>query len=226
MREDVLAAILAADKELSRDEPEVAANIGQQLEHMGLTTWSISVRRRIRDAVARISPKNIIQTGSGIGHLSAWILDHYEGKDGLENFQIIEEGNRFAVILTRLCQRYSSVPTSIKVGTPSLLTGELKAWNIAKIGDPPMQENADVIIVDATMEKLADDIAAMLPLLTKNGVLFTIEPTPPVGDRDDDDAEVIGFNKWMDLIRNTNESHHIAFAPLFGGTIVAWLPKN
>ena len=226
MREDLLAAILAADKELSRDEPEVAANIGQQLEHMGLTTWSISVRRRIRDTVARISPKNIIQTGAGIGHLSAWILDHYEGKDGLENFQIIEEGNRFAVILTRLCQRYSSVPTSIKVGTPSLLTGELKAWNIAKTGDPPMQDNADAIIVDATMEKLADDISAMLPLLTKNGVLFTIEPTPPVGDRDDDDAEVVGFNKWMDLIRNTNESHHIAFAPLFGGTIVAWLPKN
>ena len=28
MREDVLAAVLAADKDLSRDEPEVAANIG------------------------------------------------------------------------------------------------------------------------------------------------------------------------------------------------------
>ena len=107
MREEVLAAILAADKELSRDEPEVAANIGLQLEHMGLTTLSISVRRRIRDAIARLSPKNIIQTGSGIGHLSAWILDHFEKNDGLEKFQIIEEGNRFAVILTRLCQRYS-----------------------------------------------------------------------------------------------------------------------
>ena len=56
MREDVLAAILAADKELSRDEPEVAANIGKQLEHMGLSTWSISVRRRIRDAIARLKP--------------------------------------------------------------------------------------------------------------------------------------------------------------------------
>ena len=60
----------AADKELSRDEPEVAANIGKQLEHMGLSTWSISVRRRVRDAIARLSPKNIIQTGAGIGHLS------------------------------------------------------------------------------------------------------------------------------------------------------------
>ena len=144
MREDVLAAILAADKELSRDEPEVAANIGKQLEHMGLSTWSISVRRRIRDAVARIQPKSIIQTGAAIGHLTAWILDYFEGREGLEKFQIIEEGNRFAVILTRLCQRYSEVPTKIVVGAPSLLTSELKAWNISKVGDPPILENADV----------------------------------------------------------------------------------
>ncbi|MBB70710.1 MAG: hypothetical protein CMB28_06360 [Euryarchaeota archaeon] len=226
MREEALVAILAADKELSRDEPEVAANIGLQLEHMGLTTWSISVRRRIRDAIARVSPKNIIQTGAGIGHLSAWILDHFEGKEGLENFQIIEEGNRFAVILTRLCQRYSSVSTSIKVGSPGLLASELKAWKISKVGDSPMLESAEAIIVDAPMERLADDINAMLPLLSKNGVLFTVEPNPPVGDRDEGDAEVIGFNKWMELIRETNESYHLAFAPLFGGTIVAWLPKN
>ena len=62
---------------------------------MGLTTWSISVRRRIRDAIARLDPKHIIQTGSGIGHLSAWILDHFDGRDGLEKFQIVEEGNKF-----------------------------------------------------------------------------------------------------------------------------------
>ena len=226
MREEVLAAILAADKDLSRDEPEVAANIGQQLEHMGLTTWSISVRRRIRDAIARLSPKNIIQTGAGIGHLSAWILDYFEGKKELEKFQLIEEGNRFAVILTRLCQRYDSVPTSIVVGTPSLLTSELKAWKISKTGDAPILEKADAIIVDAPMEKLAGDIGAMLPLLNSNGVLFTTEPTPPVGDREEDDPEVLGFNKWMELIRESNETHHMAFAPLFGGTIVAWLPKN
>ena len=226
MREEVLAAILAADKDLSRDEPEVAANIGQQLEHMGLTTWSISVRRRIRDAIARLSPKSIIQTGAGIGHLSAWILDHFEGTKELEQFQLIEEGNRFAVILTRLCQRYDSVPTSIVVGTPSLLTSELKAWKISKTGDAPILEKADAIIVDAPMEKLAGDIGAMLPLLNNSGVLFTTEPTPPVGDREEDDPEVLGFNKWMELIRESNETHHLAFAPLFGGTIVAWLPKQ
>ena len=226
MREEVLAAILAADKDLSRDEPDVAANIGQQLEHMGLTTWSISVRRRIRDAIARLSPTSIIQTGAGIGHLSAWILDHFEGNQELQQFQLIEEGNRFAVILTRLCQRYDSVPTSIVVGTPSLLTSELKAWKISKTGDAPILEKADAIIVDAPMEKLAGDIGVMLPLLNSNGVLFTTEPTPPVGDREEDDPEVLGFNKWMELIRESNETHHMAFAPLFGGTIVAWLPKN
>ena len=225
MREEILAAVLAADNSLSRDEPEVAANIGQQLEHMGLTTWSISVRRRIRDSVARLEPKKIIQTGASIGHLSAWIFDHFEGKDGLEEFQIIEEGNRFAVILTRLRERYSSVPSSIVVGMPTLLTSELKAWNISKIGDPPMIAKADAIIVDATVEKLADDISCMLPLLSRNGVLFTTEPTPPVGDREEDDQEVVGFNKWMELIKDTNETHYLAFAPLFGGTIVAWLPK-
>ncbi len=226
MREDVLAAVLSADKELSRDEPEVAANIGKQLEHMGLSTWSISVRRRIRDAVARLQPETIIQTGAGIGHLSAWILDHYEGRDGLEKFQIIEEGNRFAVILARLCQRYSEVPTNIVVGSPSLLTSELKAWTISKVGDSPILERADAIIVDAPMERLAEDVGAMLPLLNSNGVLFTTEPTPPEGERSSDDQEVVGFNNWMELIRKSNETHHIAFAPLFGGTIVAWLPKS
>ena len=87
-------------------------------------------------------------------------------------------------------------------------------------------ETADAIVVDAPLEKLADDISCMLPLLNKNGVLFTTEPDPPVGDRDDDDVEVLAFNRWMDLIRDTNSTHHLAFAPLFGGTIVAWLPRD
>lgn len=225
MREDVLAAILSADKELSRDEPEVAANLGQQLEHMGLTTWSISVRRRIRDAVARLEPKHIIHAGAGIGHLPAWLLDYFENKEGLEELQLIEEGNRFAVILKRLCDRYSTVPTSIVVGSPTLLSSELKAWTISKSGNPPILPNADAIIVEAPLNRLAAEVNAMLPLLNQNGVLFTTEPTPPVGDRVEDDPEVVAFNKWMELIHESNNTHHLAFAPLFGGTIVAWLPK-
>ncbi|MGY8745778.1 MAG: hypothetical protein ACKVG2_04415 [Candidatus Poseidoniales archaeon] len=225
MRDEILAALLTASKDLSRDEPEVAKNIGLQLEHMGLSTWSISVRRRIRDAISRLEPKNVIQTGAGIGHLSAWLFDHFEQVEGIENFQMIEDGNRFAVILKRLSQRYSSVSSSIVVGSPALLCGELKAWNISKTGDSPILPNADAIIVDSPMTKLASDVKAMLPILNPNGVLFTVEPTPPVGDRTEDDPEVVGFNNWMDLIRSSNETHHLAFVPLFGGSIVAWIAK-
>ena len=75
------------------------------------------------------------------------------------------------------------------------------------------------------MVKLADDVEVMLKILNKNGILLTIEPTPPVGDRDTTDPEVVGFNKWMELIKSTNDTHHLAFAPLFGGTIVAWFAK-
>jgi len=225
MRDEILAALLTANKDLSRDEPEVATNIGLQLEHMGLSTWSISVRRRIRDAISLLEPKNVIQTGAGIGHLSAWLFDHFEQVKGIENFQMIEDGNRFAVILKRLSQRYSSVSSSIVVGSTGLLCGELKAWNISKTGDSPILPNADAIIVDAPMTKLASDVKAMLPILNPNGVLFTVEPTPPVGERTEDDPEVVGFNNWMDLIRSSNETHHLAFAPLFGGSIVAWIAK-
>ena len=59
-REDVLPALLVADDERSRDEPEIAANISTQLEHMGLHTWSISVIRRLRDAVGRLEPTSVL----------------------------------------------------------------------------------------------------------------------------------------------------------------------
>ena len=228
MRDEVLAALLAPAKELSRDEPEVAANIGIQIEHMGLETWSISVRRRIRDAVAKLEPKRIIEAGAGIGHLTAWLLDHFSGGNRPDSFQIVEEGNRFAVILARLCERYSDSPSRIIVGRPSTLVAEARAWNLAgaEIGDAPIGPKADCIIVHAQLATLSVEISALLTMLSPNGVLFTVEPTPPVGERDDSDPEVVGFNSWMELIRTTNDTHHLAFSPLFGGTIVAWLPRQ
>ena len=228
MRDEVLAALLAPAKELSRDEPEVAANIGIQIEHMGLETWSISVRRRIRDAVAKLEPKRIIEAGAGIGHLTAWLLDHFSGGNRPDSFQIVEEGNRFAVILARLCERYSESPSRIIVGRPSTLVAEARAWNLAgaEIGDAPIGPKADCIIVHAQLATLSVEISALLTMLSPNGVLFTVEPTPPVGERDDSDPEVVGFNSWMELIRTTNDTHHLAFSPLFGGTIVAWLPRQ
>ena len=38
---EALAQLLSADAERSRDEPEIAANIGAQLQHMGLSTLSL-----------------------------------------------------------------------------------------------------------------------------------------------------------------------------------------
>ena len=34
--------LLVPDKERPREEPEVAANIGIQLQHMGMAHWSVS----------------------------------------------------------------------------------------------------------------------------------------------------------------------------------------
>ena len=95
-----------------------------------------------------------------------------------------------------------------------------------EIGDAPIGPEADCIIVHAPLATLSEEISALLSMLSPNGVLFTVEPTPPVGEREDSDPEVVGFNSWMELIRTTNETHHLAFSPLFGGTIVAWLARQ
>ena len=62
-RDQILPSLLNADHERSRDEPEIAANIATQLEHMGLSTWSISVLRRLRDAIGRQEPKTVLEVG-------------------------------------------------------------------------------------------------------------------------------------------------------------------
>ena len=74
LRSDVLPYILSKESDLSRDEPEIAANISEQLQHMGLSTWSQSVIRRLRNAIHKIKPKRVIEVGAGIGHRSAWFL--------------------------------------------------------------------------------------------------------------------------------------------------------
>ena len=66
-----------------------------------------------------------------------------------------------------------------------------------------------MIIVDATVEKLQMTSLACYPAKQEWSV-FTTEPTPPVGDREEDDQEVVGFNKWMELIKDTNETHYLA----------------
>ena len=59
--------------------------------------------------------------------------------------------------------------------------------------------------------------------------MFTVEPDLPLGGLDDSDTErmkhVEGFNQWIAFIQSANETHHIAFMPLFGGTLVALTKK-
>jgi hypothetical protein len=108
-KDDVLSSLLSPDPNRSRDEPAIAANISAQLSHMGLDTWSISVIRRVRDAIGRIKPDRIIEIGGGIGHRSAWIYDLIDQDDWQPNrYDIIENGAKFGVIIHRLMTRYKA----------------------------------------------------------------------------------------------------------------------
>lgn len=235
-KDEVLSSILSPDPNRSRDEPAIAANISAQLNHMGLDTWSISVIRRLRDAVGRIKPDRIIEVGGGIGHRSAWIYDLIEQEDWQPTrYDIIENGAKFGVIIHRLMTRYKAESwTKIVVGELNSLLAQTNAWSAAsksgiEVGESPIQTQAEVIIVDSSGKNVANAVKQMLPLLAKGGVLFTLEPLVPAGDVDENDeagmAIVEGFNSWINLIQSANETHHIAFNPLFGGTLVAFLEK-
>lgn len=235
-KDEVLSSILSPDPNRSRDEPAIAANISAQLNHMGLDTWSISVIRRLRDAVGRIKPDRIIEVGGGIGHRSAWIYDLIEQEDWQPTrYDIIENGAKFGVIIHRLMTRYKAESwTKIVVGELNSLLAQTNAWSAAsksgiEVGDSPIQSQAEVIIVDSNGKNVANAVKQMLPMLAKGGVLFTVEPLVPAGDVDENDeagmAIVDGFNSWINLIQSANETHHIAFNPLFGGTLVAFLEK-
>jgi len=124
--------------------------------------------------------------------------------------------------------------TKIVVGVLDALVGETLAWKAAsstglEVGDAPIQPEADAIIVDGISASRAKNVELMLPFLATGGVLFTLEPDMPVGDVKEDDEDgmalVDGFNAWIELIQSCNETHHIGFMPLFGGTLVAMVKK-
>ena len=79
---EMFEMLLSEDNSRTSDEPEIAANIGEQMLHMGLSPLSRSIRTRIRDICSRIPAKNVILVGGGIGHLSAWLFDMWCSEDG------------------------------------------------------------------------------------------------------------------------------------------------
>ena len=226
MSEELLASLLVAHPGLSRNEPEVAANIAIQLEHMGLEVRGISLLRRIRDVVAKLEPKTVLEIGAGIGHLSSWILDYFADADSHpERYTIVEEGSRFAVIIKRLLRSSSAVDwAEVIVGNPVILAAETKAWSLSgtTADQPVLPVECDCIIVDTTLEKAVKTITSLLPLLSKGGLLLTTEPLAPSGERESDDSEVVAFNDWIDLIKRCKETHQLAFMPIYGGTLVAF----
>ena len=233
-RDDVLPALLLADDKRSRDEPDIAANIATQLEHMGLHTWSISVIRRLRDAIGRLSPSSVLEIGASIGHRSAWLYDLFTTQQP-KKYDLVEQGAKFGVILFRLQSRYEAASWSnILVGEFSTLLAEAKAWSMTmKSGVGTSEKRLDLtydaIIVDDQPENIASTISESLPLLSHNGVLFAVEPPTPTGDYDDLDeieqAKVDGFNDWIKVIESSHETHHLAFVPLFEGTLVAFFKR-
>ena len=48
------------------------------------------------------------EVGSGIGHLSAWLVDYWSANTPPEHYDMIEAGGKFGVILTRLLRRYDA----------------------------------------------------------------------------------------------------------------------
>ena len=233
-RDQVLPSLLNADQERSRDEPEIAANIATQLEHMGLSTWSISVLRRLRDAIGRQAPKRVLEVGGSIGHRSAWLFDLFQ-QEPIERFDIIEQGAKFGVILHRLQTRYdASSWSSIVVNDFTSLCAEEKAWKLTTASgvgadERRLSEQYDSIIIDAPLSRLSNELENGMELLSNNGILYTTEPETPVGDYDEFDdegkAKVDGFNAWIEFIQTKQTTHHIAFVPLFGGTIVAFFKR-
>jgi|GEM_PF-77209 predicted O-methyltransferase YrrM len=238
--EGALADLLSKAENLSRDEPEVAASIGAQLEHMELESMPISLRRRIRDVVARIKPARICEVGSGIGHLSAWLFDHWEANGAPEHHEMIEAGGKFGVILSRLIDRYDAHGYArVRIGDLDMLDAAQTTFELAHATtdeaarqETPLHAPYDIIIVDVGTLGQVDAIRTSLGLLKPGGLLLTPEPEVPIEDVGDlpalgpqnpAQARVAAFNDWVALIQSLQATHPVGFVPLYGGTLVGMI---
>ena len=236
--EDALAALLAKNPDQPKDEPEVASSIGAQLEHMELDSMPTSLRRRIRDIIARVQPKRVCEVGSGIGHLSAWLVDHWSNNSPPEHYDMIEAGGKFGVILTRLLRRYDAEDWAhVRVGEFESLCAELDSWQaantttdeVAATTSPPLRAPYEIIIVDVGDIGRVATIKRSFELLVPGGLILTAEPEVPVDDvgeipetgpENADQARVAAFNEWTQFISEISQTNPVGFVPLFGGTLV------
>jgi predicted O-methyltransferase YrrM len=226
--EHPLEELLSKSELLNRNEPEVAANIGEQLLHMELQSLPLSVRRRIRDIVARVKPQNVVEVGAGIGHLSAWLYDLWQDEElRPERYVLVEGGGKFGVILKRLMQRYDAGKWSyVIVGDWNDIGSTQRAWVAANSSNPlaateksPLPLSIDVCIIDVGWKNQNECVMGAIPLLGDDGLLLTSEPEVPTEDEVDEE-KITAFNEWIMLIKMLNDTHDVGFVPMFGGTLI------
>lgn len=248
---DVMAILLSEDAERDQSEPEVASSIGEQMLHMDIPLLPRSVRARIRDVCTRISPRNAVLVGGGIGHLSAWLFDlWYSGSEGQleegaktpETFRIIEPGTRFCVIIDRLIRRYEAEDWAQVVSmkwqevfaeTQSSLASNISLPEAALNSVLPMP--VDLVIIDLDEHDRVSAATAAFDLIGPGGLVLLLEPTVPTGDVGDisegieptlAQLKVKSFNSWIELVKKIDEEHSVGFTDLSGGTIVALLKNH
>ena len=238
---EMFEMLLSEDDSRTSDEPEIAANIGEQMLHMGLSPLSRSIRTRIRDICSRIPAKNVILVGGGIGHLSAWLFDMWCSEDNRNishpnSFTIVEEGGKFGIILNRLISRYDADSWSKVIVKPwNEITAESTSWfasNAASNDITPFSLiplPVDLIVIDLPENDRVDALINSLDLLSPGGIIIVKEPEVPTGDvgeiKDDSETtqaqeKVLYFNKWIKLIRDFSLNNSLSFVELTGGSLV------
>jgi predicted O-methyltransferase YrrM len=236
---DILATLLAKDESRPREEPKIAANIGAQLHHMALTSLPLSVKRRYRDIIGKLRPNRICEVGAGIGHLSAWLFDLWQQDNWHpEKYQMVDGGSKFGIILTRLVQRFEAGEwADVRADQFEQLVAETLAQLAASQTHGPdvlatelhLAAPFDCIIVDVVWEGQASAIESALQVLSTGGMLLTLEPILPTGEIEEGDTKterrVAEFQKWIDLIKELSQVHHLALQPLYGGAILALIKR-
>tara|TARA_B100000287_G_scaffold426214_1_gene473754 strand:+ start:2535 stop:3359 length:825 start_codon:yes stop_codon:yes gene_type:complete len=247
---DVMRLLLSEDDERSQEEPEVAASIGEQMLHMDIPLLPKSVRTRIRDVCSRVSSRNAIIVGGGIGHLSAWLFDLWcpegvEDGDQSENrpgtLTIIEPGGRFGVIIDRLIRRYQSDSWARVVSMNwQEVFAESKSSIASNIALPEsaldslLKMPVDLIVIDLPEEERIEAAISAFELVSPGGLVLVLEPTVPTGDVGDvgeggptpAQSKVQSFNQWIELVKMVNQTHTLGFAELSGGSLVALLKSQ
>ena len=247
----MMQLLLSEDIERGNDEPPIAASIGEQMLHMDMTPLPRSIRCRIRDVCSRISTRNAILVGGGIGHLSAWLFDLWcpassDGKPSKtkrpDTFRIIEPGNRFGVIIDRLIRRYGAESWSSVIALPwNEVAAEATPIMAANVAFPRKSRGVilpmplDLVVIDLPEDERAATASSAFDLLSPGGLVLVQEPKVPTGDvgvtskgEEPTPAQikVESFNQWIKLVTDVNDNHSLGFAELTGGTLVALIKAD